>query len=172
MLIKKALKGELPLIAAAKQLQDEIMSPSMPPAEDGDGALVGELRACGLFKKVILLVAGTAMQRYGAKLEQVQEVLTYLADLLIDAYTAESAVLRAQSAGGALHQAAAQIFVNDAVARVEVAAKDALAAMAEGDMLRTLTAALRRLLKATPVNTVALRRQLAAALAERRVYPF
>ena len=71
-----------------------------------------------------------------------------------------------------LHEAAARVFINDAVARVEVAARDALAAMAEGDMLRTLTAALRRFLKVTPVNTVALRRELAAALAERRVYPF
>jgi hypothetical protein len=71
-----------------------------------------------------------------------------------------------------LHLAAAQVFVNDAAARVEIAARDALAAMAEGDMLRVLSAALKRLMKLPPVNTVALRRTVEAALAERRRYPF
>ena len=98
MLMKKALKGELPLMQAAKALQDEIMSPSMSVPDDGDGVLAAEARACGAFKKVVLMVAGTAMQRYGTKLEQEQEVLSYLADILIDTYAAESAVLRAQAA--------------------------------------------------------------------------
>ena len=118
------------------------------------------------------MVLGTAMQTYGAGLADEQEVLTRAADVIIDVYAAESTLLRAVAAGGPLHEAAARVFINDAAARVEVAARDALAAMTEGDMLRTLTAALRRLLKVTPVNTVALRRELAAALAERRVYPF
>ena len=114
MLMKKAMKGELPLMAAAKALQDEIMSPSMSVPDDGDGVLAAEARACGAFKKVVLMVAGTAMQRYGTKLEQEQEVLSYLADILIDTYAAESAVLRAQDAAARklsnaeLHQDAAQ----------------------------------------------------------------
>src|SRR5688572_16743717 len=98
MLMKKAVKGDLPLIAAAKALQDEIMSPSMTMPDDGDGVLSAEARACATFKKIVLLVAGTAMQRYGTKLEQEQEVLSYLADILIDTYAAESAVLRARDA--------------------------------------------------------------------------
>src|SRR5688500_6031999 len=98
MLMKKAMKGELPLMQAAKALQDEIMSPAMSVPDDGDGVLSAEMRACGAFKKVVLMVAGTAMQRYGTKLEQEQEVLSFLADILIDAYASESAVLRAQSA--------------------------------------------------------------------------
>ena len=65
-----------------------------------DGVLAAEARACGAFKKVVLMVAGTAMQRYGTKLEQEQEVLSYLADILIDTYASESAVLRAQDAAG------------------------------------------------------------------------
>ena len=70
-----------------------------------DGVLADETRACGAFKKVVLMVAGTAMQRYGTKLEQEQEVLSYLADILIDTYAAESAVLRAQdAAAGKLSQ--------------------------------------------------------------------
>ncbi len=178
MLMKKALKGELALIPAAKQLQDEIMSPSLTPPDEGDGVLVGERRACGVFKKVVLLVAGTAMQRYGAKLEQEQEVLTYLADLVIDAYTSESAVLRAIAAANgkapdaALHVDAAAVFTHEAAGRVELNARAALAAMAEGDVLRTQLAALRRLLKVTPANTVAMRRRLAEATVAKGAYLF
>ena len=169
MLMKKALKGELPLMAAAKALQDEIMSPSMSMPDDSDGALTAEARACATFKKVVLMVAGTAMQRFGTKLEQEQEVLSYLADILIDTYAAESAVLRAKAAltsktsSAELHQDAASLTVNEAAGRIELAARSALAAMADGDVLRTQLAALRRLLKVTPVNSVTLRRQLADA---------
>jgi hypothetical protein len=169
MLMKKALKGELPLMAAAKALQDEIMSPSMSMPDDGDSVLSAEARACATFKKIVLMVAGTAMQRYGMKLEQEQEVLSYLADILIDTYAAESAMLRARDAvarkiGNAeLHQQAASIAVNEAAGRIELAARSALAAMADGDTLRTQLAALRRLMKVTPVNTVEMRRKLADA---------
>jgi len=178
MLMKKAMKGELPLMQAAKALQDEIMSPSMSAPEDSDGVLSEQARACGAFKKTVLMVAGTAMQRYGTKLEQEQEVLSYLADILIDTYAAESAVLRAQDAAGRklpnaeLHQDAARVFVNEAAGRIELAARNALAAMADGDTLRTQLAALRRLLKVTPVNTVVMRRRLAEAASAKGGYIF
>jgi alkylation response protein AidB-like acyl-CoA dehydrogenase len=178
MLMKKAVKGELPLMAAAKALQDEIMSPSMSMPDDGDGVLGAETRACTTFKKVVLMIAGTAMQRYGMKIETEQEVLSYLADILIDTYAAESAVLRARDAaankaGNAeLHQQAASITVNEAAGRIELAARSALAAMADGDTLRTQLAALRRLMKITPVNTVAMRRQLADAAVAQGGYIF
>jgi len=178
MLMKKAMKGELPLMQAAKALQDEIMSPSMSVADDSDTVLAAESRACGAFKKVVLMVAGTAMQRYGTKLESEQEVLSFLADILIDAYAAESAVLRAQDATNRklskaeLHQDAARVSVNEAAGRIELAARNALAAMADGDTLRTQLAALRRLLKVTPVNTVVMRRRLADAAVAQGGYIF
>ena len=178
MLMKKALKGELPLLAAAKQLQDEIMSPSMAMPETSDDPLADEARACGVFKKVVLMVAGTAMQRYGTKLEQEQEVLSYLADILIDTYAAESSVLRAQDAAARkvanveAHADAARITTNEAAGRIELAARSCLAAMAEGDTLRTQLAALRRLMKVTPVNTVSMRRRLADATAAKGGYLF
>ena len=178
MLMKKALKGELPLLAAAQQLQDEIMSPSMAVPEGSDEPLIDETRACGVFKKVVLLVAGTAMQKYGVKLEQEQEVLSYLADILIDAYAAESAVLRARDAAARkltnteAHADAARVTTNEAAGRIELAARSCLAAMAEGDTLRTQLAALRRLLKVTPVNTVAMRRRLADATVAKGTYLF
>jgi alkylation response protein AidB-like acyl-CoA dehydrogenase len=181
MLARRALKGGL-LIPAAMKLMDEILA---PPAMDApsDASLDAERRAVVAMKKVALMVLGTAMQTYGEKLADEQEVLIAAADIIIDVYGAESALLRAAralqpgaarsgQAGSELHEAAARVFINDAVARVEASAKTALAAMADGDMLRTLLAALRRLLKVTPINTVALRRTLADATVDRRSYPF
>jgi alkylation response protein AidB-like acyl-CoA dehydrogenase len=178
MLMKKAVKGELPLMAAAKALQDEIMSPSIGVPDD-DGAVLGaETRAVAAFKKVVLMIAGTAMQRYGTKIESEQEVLSYLADILIDTYAAESAVLRARDAAATKmgnadsHHLAASITVNEAAGRIELAARSALAAMADGDTLRTQLAALRRLMKITPLNTVEMRRKLADATVSSGGYIF
>jgi alkylation response protein AidB-like acyl-CoA dehydrogenase len=164
MLVRRGLKGDLPLVAAARRLQDEVLSPA-PPAGDGedDGPLAPELRAIAAFKKVALMVLGTAMETYGQGLTDEQEVLSFAADILIDVYASESAVLRARSVAAPLHAAAARVYVNDAASRIESSAKSALAAMSDGDTLRVLLAALRRLLKVTPINTVALRRQLAEA---------
>jgi alkylation response protein AidB-like acyl-CoA dehydrogenase len=178
MLMKKAIKGDLPLIDAARALQDEIMSPSLAVPDNSEGVLLEEQRAVRAFKKVVLMVAGTAMQRFGQKLETEQEVLSFLADILIDTYASESAVLRAVDAAArrdgnaVLHQDAASAFVHDAAGRIELAARSALAAMAEGDVLRTHLSALRRVLKVTPANTVAMRRRLADATAEKGAYLF
>ncbi len=175
MLIRRAVKGELPLIAAAKRLQDELLTPSIAAAPS-DGVLDYELQLTSAFKKVSLLILGTAMQTYADKLTDEQEVLGYAADILMETYAAESAVLRARAAvaaghgRAALHEAAARVFTNDAAQRIEQAARSALAAMADGDTLRTLLAALRRFLKISPVNTVALRRQLAEATVEKQRY--
>ncbi len=179
MLARRALKGGLPLIPAAKKLMDEMLSPPSMEAPP-DAPLEAERRTVAAMKKVALMVLGTAMQTYGTGMPDEQEVLIATADIVIDTYGAESAVLRASrvagghagQASGALHEAAARVYVNDAAARIDASAKTALAAMADGDTLRTLLAALRRLLKVTPVNTIALRRQLADATVERRAYLF
>ena len=170
MLARRAVKGALPLIAAARKLQDELLTPSMPEPL-GDAPLEQELRTVTAMKKAALMVLGTAMQTYGEKLADQQEILSLAADIIIDVYAAESAVLRAH-AGGDLHTAAAEVVVNDASGRVEIAARNALAGMAEGDTLRTLLAALRRTLKASPVNAVALRQRIADAVIDRKGYPF
>ena len=173
MLVRRALKGEIGLIPAAKKLQDELLSPSGASLTTDEG-LDADLKTVGAFKKVVLMVLGTAMQTYGQKLSDEQEILCAVADIVIDTFAAESAVLRARDAagraGGDLHEAAARTFVNDATQRIQATATNALAGMAEGDTLRTLMAALRRVLKATPVNTVALRRTLADATIARERY--
>jgi alkylation response protein AidB-like acyl-CoA dehydrogenase len=180
MLAKRAVKGSLAIIAAARKLQDELLAPGFgePPS---DRPLDAETRAVAAMKKTALMVLGTAMQTYGAQLAEQQEILITTADILIDTYAAESVLLRASDAGSnvgsnvgarSVHEAAARTFINDAAARVEVAARVALAAMAEGDALRTLLAALRRIMKVTPVNTVGLRRTVADAIVGRKGYPF
>ncbi|MDQ1347917.1 MAG: hypothetical protein QG573_1291 [Acidobacteriota bacterium] len=171
MLARRAIKGGLPLIAAARRLQDELLTPA--PAElPGDAPLERERRSVAAMKKVALMVLGTAMQTYGDKLADEQEVLSGAADIIIDTFAAESAVLRAAQTPAGLHADAAAVIVNDAAGRVELAARQALAAMADGDMLRTLLAALRRVMKVAPVYTVALRRRLADAVAGQKGYPF
>jgi alkylation response protein AidB-like acyl-CoA dehydrogenase len=178
MLIRRAMKGEIALIPAAKALQEELLGPpSMPSAGDSDGILADEARAVGAFKKTALMVFGLAMQTFGAKLTDEQEVLMHLADISIDVFSAESAVLRAQAAAAAtapraaLQADAARVFVNDAAMRIDASARQALAATVDGDTLRTMLAALRRLLKVAPINTVAARRRLADATVERGGYP-
>jgi alkylation response protein AidB-like acyl-CoA dehydrogenase len=174
MLIRRALKGDLALIPAAKALQDELASPAALPEMD-DAPLAAERRAVDAFKKVALMVLGLGLQTYGEKLSDQQEVLMHAADIVMDAYAGESAVLRAAGRRGAradLHVDAARVFVNDAALRIEMAARQALAAMTEGDTLRTMLAGLRRLLKVTPVNTVILRRRLADEAVARGAYPF
>ena len=175
MLIRKAVKGDLPLMTAARGIQDELMAPAALPEAD-DTPLADERRGVAAFKKVALFVSGAAMQRFGNALQEEQEVLSSLADIVIDAYAAESAVLRALAAAGtpdaALHAAAAIVVAHEAAGRIELAARAALAALGEGDTLRTHLAALRRLLKLTPANLVVRRRLLADAAVARGAYPF
>ena len=176
MLVKRAVKGDLPLIPAAKKLQDEILAPSGAAAAP-DGPLEAAAAAVGMFRKVGLAVIGLAMQTYGQKLSEQQEVLSFAADIVIDTYAADSAVARARAAaasgatGADLQADAAASYVDGAAMRIETTARSAFAAMAEGDELRTRLAGLRRLLKVTPVNDVRLRRRLSDAAVERGAYP-
>ena len=177
MLIKRATKNQLPLIEAAEKLQDEIMTPSVltPP---GDGVLKEQGASVLMFKKVALAAIGLALQTYGRKLSDQQEVLSFISDILIDTYAADSTVTRARAAAdtgdatATLQVDAATCYVNDAAMRIDSAARSALAAMTDGDTLRIHLAALRRLLKVAPVNSVVLRRRLADAVLERSGYIF
>jgi alkylation response protein AidB-like acyl-CoA dehydrogenase len=177
MLARRAVKGDLGIIAAAKALQDELLGP--PSMTAADGSLLGEEQtAVKSFKKACLLVLGLAMQTYREKIADQQEVLMHLADMIIDTYSADSAVLRALSVSAKklpkadLQVVAARVFVNDAAMRVEASARQALGAMTEGDMLRTSVSALKRLFKQMPINTAAMRRQLADEAVTRGAYIF
>jgi alkylation response protein AidB-like acyl-CoA dehydrogenase len=177
MLARRAARGDIGLIAAARALQDELLGPPSIPPED-TSALAQEARVVDSLKKACLMVLGLAMQTYREKLADEQHVLMHAADMIMDTYAAESALLRAQAssvahvAGAALQADAARIVTNDAAARVEMSARQALAAMTEGDTLRTMVSALRRLFRQMPINTAALRDRLADAAVTRVGYIF
>ena len=177
MLARRAVKGNIPLIAAARALQEELLGPPSFP-EDDPSPFSDERRAVASFKKATLMVLGLAMQTYGEKMTDQQEVLMHAADMAIDTYAAESALLRASAAeanrttNANLQADAARVFVNDAGMRLEASAKQALAAMLDGDTLRTMLAGLRRLFKQTPINTAALRRRLADEAVSKGRYVF
>jgi alkylation response protein AidB-like acyl-CoA dehydrogenase len=163
MLIKRSLKGDLPLLTAAKRLQDEVMT-----AGDAGSPI-------DAFKKVVLMTLGLALQRHGDEIADQQEILLSIADIVIETACAESAMMRSSMVPGnlsLLHADAASVFVNDAALRIDASARHVLAALAEGDALRTHLAALRRLLKVVPVDTVVRRRRLADETIRRGSYIF
>jgi hypothetical protein len=179
MLMKRAMKGQLALLPAAQALMDEVLSPSMPSFDEDEGVLAAEMKLAQNAKKVALMTLGTAAQKYMMALADEQEILMGVADITIDAYAMESAVLRAQKLAAAKGEAAAaryldmtRVFCNDAVERIEARAKNTLAAMSEGDELRTLLAALRRFTKLTPMNTVAARQRIADVLIKANKYAY
>jgi len=177
-LMKKAMKGDLPLFARAKALLDELMGfPALD--EDGDDAfLAEERRLVTRAKKAVLLAVGTAAQERGKKLREDQEVLGFLADMMIDAYGMESCVLRtaklADRGDDERTRAAAlftRLFCFEAIKRIEMAARDVLAAVCQGDTLQMTLAGLRRTVKHAPADTVALRRQAAGLVLDAEAWP-
>lgn len=179
MLIKRAIKGGLPILAAAKALSDEVLSPPAPrAAASTDEPLARAQATVAALKKTALLILGTALQRYGESLADEQEVVMLASDVVSEAFAAESAVLRAEAAAAtdaaraALHVDAASVAAHDSGLRAEASARTAIAHVADGDERRLLLAALRRLLKVEPVDTIGARRRLAAAISNRRGYLF
>ena len=177
MLIKRATKGALPLIDAAKQIQEELLSRAVANTTTDD-PLADQMASISMFKKVALAVIGLGLQTYGTKISDQQEILSFTSDILIDTFAADTVVTRARASvehsitTSSLQRDAAICFVNDAAMRIDTKARAALAAMTEGDELRTHLAALRRLLKVTPVNTVSIRRTLANETVKRGGYIF
>ncbi len=166
-LLKRALSGQLPLMPAIKKLMDEVLSgPSM--GDEIEGPLAEERKLVTQAKKLGLFAAGAATQKYMQAIQDQQEIMGAIADMTIETYAMESAVLRAQklvaSSGeksAALAIAMTRVYLTTAMEKVDAAAKKVIAAVAEGDMLRTQLAILRRLAKYEPFNTVELRQQIA-----------
>jgi len=177
MLMKRAMGGQLPLIPAAMKLADEILAgPSFEEAPEG--VLAGESRVVANAKKMFLQAAGGAVQKFREKLADEQELIGALSNVVMEIYAMESCLLRAQKAAAAKGEAATQtmidaarVFINDAAERLEHEAKRAIAAIHEGDMLTTQMAVLKRFGKRVPVDTIALRRRVAAAVQSQDRYP-
>jgi butyryl-CoA dehydrogenase len=178
MLMKRAMGGQLALIPAAMKLADEILAgPSFE--ETSDDVLAAEATVVANCKKIFLQSAGGAVQKYREKLADEQELVAALSNIVMEIYAMESSLLRAQKAANSKGQAAAQpmidavrVFISDAAERVEHEAKRAIAAFHEGDMLTTQMSVLKRFAKRAPVDTIALRRNVAKAVQSQERYPF
>jgi alkylation response protein AidB-like acyl-CoA dehydrogenase len=177
-LMKRALAGKLPLLAAIKRLMDEVTQPpSFDSAGDGAAALSREADLLSAIKKIALFASGVASQRYGNALQDQQEVMADLAEIVIAVYALESALLRAQrlaAAGGALAETAQNmtaLLADEAIALAEQCARRVLAACAEGDLLRTHLAILRRLARFTPADAATLSRAVAQHCIQLDRYP-
>lgn len=171
-LLKRAMSGQLALMPAIKKLMDEVLSgPAM--SDELEGPLAEERKLVGQAKKLGLFAAGSATQKYMQAIQDQQEVMGAIADMTIETYAMESAVLRAQKLveanGGpasALAVAMTRVYLTQAMEKVEAAARRVIAAVAEGDLLRTQLAILRRLAKHEPFNTIALGQQIAQRVIE------
>ena len=175
-ILKKAASGQLPFMAAMKKLMDEVLG-GASSNEAGDGLFAAERKLVANAKKIGLFAAGLAMQKYMQAIQEQQELMGAIANMAIEAYAMDSALLRAQKlasrhgeAGAAHAVAMAQVQITGALERVESLARKVIAAVSEGDMLRSYMAVLRRLAKYEPYNTVALRQQIAQKVLEAGKY--
>jgi len=175
-LLKRAMSGQLPLMPAIKKLMDEVLAgPSV--GEELEGPLAEERKLVGQAKKLDLFAAGAATQKYMQAIQDQQEVMGAIADMVIETYAMESAVLRAQKmveqkgeAASLAAVAMTRVYLSQAMDKIESAGKKIIAAVAEGDMLRTQLAILRRLVKHEPFNTIELRQRIAQKVIERGKY--
>ena len=166
-LLKRAMTGQLPLMPAIKRLMDEVLAgPSM--GDEDEGTLAAERKLVDNMKKLTLFAAGAATQKYMQAMQDQQEVMAALADMAIESYTAESCLLRVQKltqrdgeGAAAFPLAMAQAYLAHAMDKIELAARRVIANVADGDMLRTQLAIVRRLAKYDPYNTIALKQQVA-----------
>ena len=165
-LLKRAMSGQIPLMPAIKKLMDEVLSGTR---DNGvDGLLAEERRLVTAAKKIGLFAAGVATQKYMQAIQDQQEIMGAIANMTIETYAMESAVLRAQKLAARSDESSAanaiamtRVYMAGALDRIESAARMVTAASSEGDMLRSQMAILRRLCKYEPFNTVALRQVIA-----------
>src|SRR5580692_1102780 len=178
MLMKRAMGGQLALLQAAMKLSEEILAgPALEEAPEG--VLAEETRVVANSKKMFLQAAGGAVQKFREKLADEQELVAALANIVMETYAMESCLLRAQKSAAAKGESAAsvmidaaRVFIADAAERVDHEARRALAAVHEGDMLTTQIAVLKRFGKRSAVDTIGLRRKVAAAVQSQDRYPF
>ena len=177
--VKRAMKGEINLMPAAMAVGQEIMSIPDFSISDEEGIFVAEKKVIKNLKKAILMVAGSALQKFMMKFEHEQEIIMNLADMMIELYIAESTLLRVEKlisirgeAACALQKDAALIYLHEAVEKANNSGKTAITSFAEGDELRVMLMGLKRFTKIEPFNLKDARRRLAEASIEKNAYIF
>ncbi|MBB6450261.1 alkylation response protein AidB-like acyl-CoA dehydrogenase [Geomicrobium halophilum] len=174
-LIRKTMKGELPFLDKANGLQEELMS--FMPEEPGDEPLAKEKYLLENAKKIFLMGTGSAMQKYGEKIEDEQELLLNTADIVSEIYNMEAAIARTEKAIGqhgvekeAMKLLLTQVICEEGLQNIEADAKESLIHMEEGDNLRTMLSMLRKLTRRTPVNVIAAKRDIAERIIDKKKY--
>ncbi len=169
--LRKALKGELPLLQKAQTLQEELMM--LMPQEVGNEPLDQEKMLVQNGKKIALLLLGLAAQKYGKELEKEQEILVNISDMISNVYAMESTVLRTEKAisktgvdQNSLKLKYTQVFCQEAFNRIEADAKETLIGVEQGDTLRVMLSSLRKLTRYTPINVISVKREVAKTLLE------
>jgi alkylation response protein AidB-like acyl-CoA dehydrogenase len=179
MLLKRAMKGQLDLMSPAMAVQQELMSIPDFGSDEEDGLFAKEKKALANLKKAGLMVAGAAVQKFMQNLASEQEILMNLADMLIEGYVAESALLRTEKLAATRGEEAVsmqidmtRIFLYNAVEKAAAAGKQAIYAFAEGDEQRMMLMGLKRFTKVEPFNLKEARRRVADYIIEENAYPF
>jgi alkylation response protein AidB-like acyl-CoA dehydrogenase len=162
MPLKRAARGQLPLFEAARTVVQEVEARSAEVAGDPELSLVQNA------KKIALLTLGVAHQKYGAQLEQQQEIIMNLSDIIMEVFAMESSLLRSRklaAAGGGVNAAdACAVYLRDAMARIEFSSRTVLSACTSSEELRQNLSRLRAYASHDPVNAIALRRRIAERL--------
>lgn len=179
MLLKRAMKGELDLMGPAMAISKEIMSIPNFNTDEEDGQFVAEKKVLRNLKKAVLMVAGAAVQKFMQNLSGEQEILMNVADMAIETYVAESALLRVEKLIGykgeeavSLQKDMALVYLHEAVEKVNNAGRAAISSFAEGDELRVMLMGLKRFTKIEPMNLKDARRRVADALTAANKYVF
>ncbi|RYD58998.1 MAG: acyl-CoA dehydrogenase [Sphingobacteriales bacterium] len=176
MYLKRAMKGRIDLMGPAMGVQKELMS--IPDFGDDDTPFAAELKAIANFKKAILMCAGAAVQKLMMTLDKEQELLMYLADMLIDTFQTENMLLRAMKMQQNGHASAdlamdmVRVFINDAADRINHAGKNAINSFADGDEQRMMLMGVKRFTKLASFNSKEARRRIAAKLIDEKRYFF
>lgn len=179
MILKRAMKGQLDIMAPAMAVGKEIMSIPDFGTDEEEGLFVKEKKVLKNLKKAVLLAAGAAVQKFMMALDKEQEIIMNLADMLIEVYAAESAMLRVEKLMGmrgeaavSVHRDAALVYLHEAVEKVAWAGRQAITSFAEGDELNVMLMGLKRFTKIDPINLKDARRRVAQAALEANGYPF
>lgn len=175
-LLRRSMKGELNLLAAADGLQEELML-FIPEEPDLDETLAKEGQHVQLSRKIFLMIAGIALQKYEQALEKEQEILASLANMVIAIYAMESVLLRTEKAiqrlgeeQARMHILYTQVYCQEAFQQLEQVGRESLATMEEGDTLRSMLAILRKLTRHQPLDTIQLKREMADYIIQAEKY--
>ncbi|GAK08492.1 LOW QUALITY PROTEIN: butyryl-CoA dehydrogenase [Geomicrobium sp. JCM 19038] len=173
-LVRKTMKGELPFLEKAMGLQEELM---LMPEEPGDAPLEKEKYMLQNAKKLVIMGAGSAVQKYGKELDKEQELLLNVADMVSEIYNMEAAIARTEKAiekNGAdsetLKLLYTKVLVEEGLQNIEADAKESLIHMEEGDTLRTMLSMVRKLTRRTPDNVIKLKREIAERIVQEKKY--